>query len=117
MNTLDLKFVNRPWGQYSLLYQSHDYWTKIIIVNPGESLSLQYHENRAEYWTPLDDGLRGVINGSMIQLQTGKRYDVMRNVLHRVTNPTDYRISFIEIATGRPDESDIIRVRDKYGRA
>lgn len=116
MNSLQLKSVHRPWGWYEVIYASPSFWTKLITVKPGESLSLQYHEDRTEYWTPIDEGLRGVINGSMLDLEVGVRYDVMPNVIHRVTNPTDYYCQFIEVATGSPREEDITRVQDKYGR-
>lgn len=116
MNSKELEWVARPWGGYRVMYQARDYWTKLITVNPGESLSLQLHENRAEYWLPLDFGLRGVINGSIIKLEPGTRYDIMKKTLHRVTNHGQYAASFIEVATGLPDEDDIIRIQDKYGR-
>lgn len=116
MNKLQLLTVDRPWGWFQVIYHSPDYWTKLINVKPGESLSLQYHEHRAEFWTPLTPGLRGVINGSIIDLEVGVRYDVMHRVLHRVTNASDFEAQFIEVATGHPTEDDIVRIQDNYGR-
>lgn len=116
MNKLQLLTVERPWGWFQVIYQSTDYWTKLISVKPGESLSLQYHEQRAEFWTPLDHGLRGVINGTILDLEVGVRYDVMQNVLHRITNTTEWHAQLIEVATGHPTEDDIVRIQDNYGR-
>lgn len=116
MNTMQLQTVRRPWGWYQVIYHSHDYWTKIISLNPCESLSLQVHENRSEYWTPLDSGLRGTIGGVTLDLEVGKRYDVMSYIAHRISNVSEYPATLIEIATGSPEEDDIIRLEDKYGR-
>lgn len=117
VNTLKLKREQRPWGWFQVLYQSPGYWTKLLCVFPGESLSLQYHENRSEYWVPLEHGLRGTINGNVLDLEPDTRYDVMPKVLHRVTNYLDkYPAQFIEVATGAPREEDIVRIHDKYRR-
>jgi len=111
-----MRTVVRPWGTFQIIYQTHNYWTKILTVNPGESLSLQYHEKRFEFWTPLAEGLTGVINGTTVDLVPGTRYDVPRFVLHRISNHGTVPVSLIEVATGVPDEKDIVRVNDKYGR-
>ncbi len=42
----------------------------------------------------------------------GAEYTIDHNVLHRVKGPC----VFLEIATGNFDESDIVRVSDKYNR-
>ena len=45
--------VFRPWGSYESLASGEGYQVKHIIVNPGESLSLQLHHRRAEHWTVI----------------------------------------------------------------
>lgn len=106
----------RPWGQYTTIYQTNNIWVKLIDINAGESLSLQYHRWRAELWVPLEAGLRGVINGNILDLRPDMRYDIPINVVHRITNPTDRNIGVVEVAIGMPEETDIIRIHDKYGR-
>lgn len=109
--------VDRPWGFYSVLYSDDNYWTKFIEVLPGESLSLQYHGSRVEYWIPMTPGLSGTINGLTVDLEPGVRYRVGENVLHRITNKNLRSAMLIEVATGSPKEDDIVRINDKYGRA
>ena len=41
--------VRRPWGTYATLKQESGYQVKRITVAPGQKLSLQYHNNRAEH--------------------------------------------------------------------
>ena len=42
--------VQRPWGWYQVIDEGDRYKTKNIEVNPGASLSLQYHYHRSEHW-------------------------------------------------------------------
>ena len=43
------KKIFRPWGYYLSVLESR--WkVKVILVKPGESLSLQMHHHRAEHW-------------------------------------------------------------------
>lgn len=107
----------RPWGTYIVIYKDTTFWTKILTINPGQSLSLQYHDARTEFWYPLAPGLTGRINGSVLDLQAFVRYDVPVRVVHRIKNPTEQPISVIEVAIGLPDEDDIVRIADNYGRS
>ena len=42
--------VYRPWGSYESLVVSDRFQVKRIVVNPGQTLSLQMHHHRAEHW-------------------------------------------------------------------
>lgn len=115
--TAKLESVRRPWGWFEIVHQSEAHWTKILTVSPFQSLSLQAHRYRTEFWTPIDYGLSAEIHGKTIDMLPGIRYDVPRGVKHRVTNTGIVPARFIEVAIGFPDEDDIIRFEDKYGRA
>lgn len=107
--------VIRPWGTSRLIYKDANSWTKTLTIYGNESLSLHYHEFRTELWFPLDSGLRGIINGaSAIDLEPGRVYRVPQNVVHRIINPTAEPKQLIEVAHGRVEDADIIRVYDKY---
>ena len=47
----------RPWGKFRSFPHKSAGSIKIITVNPGETLSLQYHKRRSEFWVVLDRGL------------------------------------------------------------
>lgn len=106
----------RPWGEFLVIHEDENYWLKILRLNPGASLSLQYHEHRKEMWIATKPGLRAIINGATLDLLPGHVYTVPPKVLHRITNPTDKVLSVIETAEGAVSEDDIVRVSDKYGR-
>lgn len=50
--------VYRPWGHYQTLVHGEGFQVKQIVVNPGQSLSLQMHYHRAEHWV-IVQGQRG----------------------------------------------------------
>lgn len=47
----------RPWGKFRSYPHRSAGSLKIITVNPGGSLSLQYHNKRSEFWVVIDPGL------------------------------------------------------------
>jgi len=88
---------------------------KIITVKPGESLSLQYHTKREEYWHVLSGYGIAEIGKEKIPLEANTTCSVPMQVHHRVTGgKTD--LVFIELSFGEFDENDIVRLEDKYGR-
>lgn len=106
-----------PWGRFIILYQDKDTWLKKLIIAPGQSLSYQYHLNRTEYWVVQDLGVRAIIQGSDIELIKSKiPVAIYPRVRHRLYNPCDHEVAVLEFATGSPDESDIVRLEDNYGR-
>ena len=42
--------VARPWGSYESIADGPRFQVKHIVVDPGETLSLQRHYHRAEHW-------------------------------------------------------------------
>jgi mannose-6-phosphate isomerase-like protein (cupin superfamily) len=79
-------------------------------------LSLQYHDYRSERWTPLDQGVKAQIGEHAIDLTLGVCYTVMQQQAHRLWNPTNRVVRVLEVAVGKVDESDIVRLSDQYGR-
>ncbi len=47
----------RPWGKFRSFPHKPAGSIKIITLNPGQALSLQYHHHRSEFWVVLDRGL------------------------------------------------------------
>lgn len=110
--------VNRPWGTYTTLKEEGGYKVKRITVRPGESLSLQYHDHRAEHWTVVRG--HGVVQIGDVEYPTGPgeyRYIPLREH-HRLTNKGEEELVLIEVQIGDYlGEDDIVRLQDNYGRA
>jgi mannose-6-phosphate isomerase-like protein (cupin superfamily) len=109
-----LKIVKKPWGGYEILEKGRDYWIKKIFINKGSRLSLQSHKNRNEIWIVLRGKITAIVQDHSHFLGPGKTLEIQKNQKHRVTGLTNACI--IEVALGKPRETDIIRYQDDYGR-
>jgi mannose-6-phosphate isomerase-like protein (cupin superfamily) len=83
----EIKEDIRPWGKFRSFPYKQARGIKIITVNPGETLSLQYHLHRSEFKSP-----------------------------HRLRCLGSKQARVMEIWIGNSDESDIVRLEDEYGR-
>ena len=109
------KKEDRPWGGFERFTLNEKTTVKIITVNSGESISLQTHEHRDEFWNVLRGSGVIRIGDTDNQAHAGSSYFCPRHSEHRVTGGPDGAV-FLEIAFGDFDESDITRLEDKYGR-
>ena len=110
--------VDKPWG-YELIWAVTDiYVGKVLFVKAGESLSLQYHEQKDESWLIQsgrakielgavgDEGLSEAVVGS------GAAFHYTPGTVHRITAVEDTTI--LEVST--PHLEDVVRLADIYGR-
>ena len=56
----------RPWGYYRILHEVSGCKVKELTINPGQSLSLQRHLERAEHWQ-VSEGRCRVFNEELIE--------------------------------------------------
>lgn len=107
----------RPWGYYEVISSETDHKVKRIVVYPGKRLSLQRHRLRAEHWYIVRGEATVSLDGQSLHLKAGRSVDIPRGALHRIMNPGDENMAFIEIQTGAYfGEDDIERLADDYGR-
>jgi len=107
----------RPWGYYEVLSDATDHKVKRIVVHPGQRLSLQRHQQRAEHWFVIRGGAIATLDGTDINLGIGQVIDIARGAWHRIRNDGTGDMAFIEIQTGEYfGEDDIERIADDYGR-
>ena len=108
----------RPWGSFTVLDEGAGYKVKRIEVLPGSRLSYQRHARRAEHWMAVAATAKVTIDGFQITLGEGGKIDIPVGAAHRVENPGDEILVFIEIQRGDYlGEDDIVRLEDDYGRA
>lgn len=107
----------RPWGHYDDLLEHEDHKIKELIVNPGERLSLQKHQHRAEHWTVVSGKALVTVADKEILLKPGQSVDVPRSAVHRIMNPGQTQLVIVEVQMGDYfGENDIIRLEDDYDR-
>ncbi len=109
--------VSRPWGWYDSIEEGDRFKVKRILVKPGESLSLQMHQHRAEHWIVVR-GVAEVTNGDqVITLCENQSTYIPQGQTHRLSNPGAEPLEIIEVQSGSYlGEDDIVRFEDSYGR-
>lgn len=107
----------RPWGCFENLLDEPGYKVKRIMVYPGQKLSLQRHQHRAEHWTVVE-GSAWVRNGDEeFILGVSESTFIPQHAIHRLENRTQEMVVLIEVQTGSyTGEDDIERLEDIYGR-
>ena len=114
--------MEKPWG-YELHWAKTDrYVGKLIHVNAGHALSLQYHNQKDEtifLWSGRHavrdrEGHEGTAGGPLTkrEMKPGEAVHVTPKTVHRMTAITDCDI--FEVST--PELQDVVRLEDRYGR-
>ena len=107
----------RPWGYFRVLEDAPNHKVKRIVVHPGERLSLQKHLRRREHWFILEGEALVTRGTEEIRLSAGQYIDIPEGAAHRIKNPGDRELVFVEVQTGDYfGEDDITRLEDDYGR-
>jgi mannose-6-phosphate isomerase-like protein (cupin superfamily) len=110
--------VEKPWG-YELRWAITDrYAGKVLHVNKGHALSLQYHERKDEYLYVTSGVLEMELGGAdgkltTHRMQVGDTLHITPGTRHRLTAVEDAEI--FEVSTSELD--DVVRIQDRYGRA
>lgn len=111
------EFDRRPWGTYTVLEEAPNFKVKRIEVLPGKRLSYQKHSQRAEHWFVVEGTAKITLDGKHITISAGEAIDIPIGAAHRVENPGDGDLIFIEVQRGTYlGEDDIVRLEDDYGR-
>ena len=107
----------RPWGHYENLLERNDHKIKELVVIPGERLSLQKHQRRAEHWTVVSGEALVTVGEKEIPLKPGQSVDIPKGAVHRIMNPGEIPLVIVEVQMGDYfGEDDIIRLEDDYDR-
>jgi mannose-6-phosphate isomerase len=111
--------VDRPWGWYETLIEHEGYKVKRIQVEPGQQLSLQKHNQRAEHWAVVQGRAVITLDERVVVLSVGQHCDIAVGQVHRLRNPSSSEsVQIIEVQYGRYlGEDDIVRLQDDYGRS
>jgi len=108
--------VDKPWG-YELHWAKTDrYVGKLIHVNAGHALSLQYHNLKDEtIYLQAGRMLFEIQEGEALvkrEMGPGECVHVSPKTIHRMTAIDDCDI--FEVST--PELHDVVRLEDRYGR-
>jgi quercetin dioxygenase-like cupin family protein len=109
--------VEKPWGYELHWAKTERYVGKLIHVNKGHALSLQYHNLKDEtiYLASGRMLFEIDVNGTLTkhEMAPGQSVHVAPKTIHRMTAIEDCDI--FEVST--PELHDVVRLEDRYGRA
>lgn len=109
----------RPWGEFYGWDAGNSWKLKTIYIKPGKRLSLQYHNHRRECWLLVSgDAVATLHEGKKerkIPLKLGETVYVGKEQVHRLESKKGGIV--VEVAYGKFDEDDIVRIEDDHGRA
>jgi len=107
----------RPWGAFEILYEEATLKVKRITVKGKQRLSLQSHAQRQENWVVVAGRAVVTLDDRSIPLATNEAVFIPRGARHRIENPQDGDMVFVEVQTGTYlGEDDIVRYEDDYHR-
>lgn len=112
----EVRRIEKPWG-YELIFAHTDkYVGKILHVNAGESLSLQYHEMKEETLFVVRGRAKLFIQTENeekeVDLRLGEAFHIPPRMIHRIEGIEDTDIA--EVST--TELNDVVRLEDRYGR-
>lgn len=110
--------VDKPWGYELIWAHTGRYVGKILHVNAGEALSLQYHREKDETLYMLAGSMRLWLGPAQDDLEErmmgeGDSVRIVPGTVHRMEAVTD--VDILEAST--PELNDVVRLDDRYGRA
>jgi mannose-6-phosphate isomerase len=111
------RFDQRPWGTFTVIDEGDGFKVKRIEVFPGKRLSYQKHSQRAEHWVVVQGTAKVTLDGREIVVEAGQAIDIAIGSAHRIENPGEQTLLFIEVQRGDYlGEDDIVRLQDDFGR-
>lgn len=102
--------TDRNWGYYRVLHEVAGTKVKELTVMPGQSLSMQRHEDRNEYWLVTDGECKVEKELGALFVRQHETVIIPTGTWHQLSNPFETPCKLVEIQYGaRCVEEDIER--------
>jgi mannose-6-phosphate isomerase len=109
--------VEKPWGHELVWAETDRYAGKILVIDTGRRLSLQYHRSKVESILVVSGRMRlelagedGVVRTE--ELGPGESRHIPVGRTHRFG--AIERVELLEVSS--PELDDVVRVEDDFGR-
>ena len=115
-----MRRVPKPWGFEIVFAENERYAGKILHVEPGHALSLQYHERKDETLYVLTGEVTLLVDAKMdgelkeVTLGAGDSYRIRPGVRHRMSVVSGGPCELVEVSS--PELDDVVRLEHRYGR-
>jgi mannose-6-phosphate isomerase len=112
------KRVEKPWGHEVWWAHTDRYAGKLLVVNAGHALSLQYHREKDETSHLLSGRLQLIVGANADELveqeiEPGQSWRIKPGTVHSIEALEDSVV--LEAST--PQLKDVVRLQDRYGRS
>ena len=108
-----VKKVEKPWGhEIHFTPENLPYMGKILHIEAGKRLSLQYHDQKTESWYLLKGKVTIILDGEEINMEPGLGYTTQVGQKHRLVGVLDSDV--LEVST--PEIGNTFRLEDDYSR-
>jgi mannose-6-phosphate isomerase len=108
--------VEKPWGHELIWARTDRYVGKILHIEPGQVLSLQYHNKKDEsiYVLTGEIVLRLQRNDTLVErrMAQGDAFHIEPRLIHQFEAVA--ASDLLEAST--PEIDDVVRLKDRYGR-
>lgn len=107
--------VDKPWG-HELIFAlvPKKYAGKLLVIENGKRLSLQFHRRKTESLFVLKGKLTLTLGRATRVAGPGAAFEVKPGTVHRFA-ARHGRVTLIEVSTTELD--DVVRLQDDYGRS
>jgi mannose-6-phosphate isomerase len=106
----------RPWGSFEQFVMNQRCTVKLVYLDANKRLSLQYHNNRSEFWKVIKGPVKVQLDDQTRLLETGDSITIPQKAVHRLIG-VGADATVLEISLGEFAESDITRLEDDYNRS
>jgi len=108
--------VDKPWGHELIWARTDRYVGKILHIEPGQVLSLQYHNKKDEsiYVLTGEIILRIQRGDTLIEKRVarGAAFHIEAKLIHQF----EAVVSTDLLEASTPEIDDVVRLKDRYGR-
>lgn len=109
--------VVRPWGHYKVIKEGKGFKIKLVEVEPGKRISLQYHNFRSEHWVIVQGVAKITCSNKCMYAKRNESVFIPPKTVHRLENDSNVLLRIVEVQSGDYiSEDDIIRLKDDYER-
>lgn len=109
--------TERPWGNYKVLLDHEVTKVKLLQIDPGQSISLQYHHHRTEQWYCVGGTGEIILGNETRVFSKGSSVFIDKEINHKLSNHSGEPLLVIEVQLGSYfGEDDIVRLEDQYNR-
>lgn len=108
--------VNKPWGWETAIYQSPEAEVWLLNINKGEKTSMHCHPNKKTSLAVVGGCAKVNLLSTVFPLLPSEKINIRPTVFHQTECWSSQGALVIELESP-PDKTNLVRMRDKYGRA